>query len=297
METNGIVTSRENAEADRKTSHNIDLQYYYDTEKYLAGLGLHQISKDFRMSSGFWGRDGLTTLSAWGFRNYYPTKSWIKKFQVGLTSNIRKDLYFDKNEHYVELNYQINFPGNTSLMNWVESATEVYEDDIYRCDEFGTYFRSQLLKNVIVHGVQRYGNAVWYEDELQAIKNAYEINLQFKPNANFQSSFSHLRSHYKNRATGKELMDYQIYRNRTTYQLNKYLFLRSTIEYNTYEKELLTDFLVSFTYIPGTVIHIGYGSLYEKIKWNTNQRDYIDADQFLAMERGLFVKASYNWRL
>ncbi|MFW5803735.1 MAG: carbohydrate binding family 9 domain-containing protein [bacterium] len=297
VEANGILTSYTEENKDRIFSHNIDMQYAYDTEKYTAGVSLHQISKDFLMSSGFWGRDGLTTLTAWGFHNIYPQESWIQKFEYGVTSYLRNDLYYNKNEHYVELNYRINLPGNTTFMNWVESATEVYEDDIYRCDEIGAFFRSQLLKDVIVHGVQRYGNGVWYEDELQAVKNTYELTLQFKPNANFQSSFSHVRARYKNKKSGEELMDYQIYRNRTTYQINKYLFLRSTIDYNAYEKELLTDFLVSFTYIPGTVIHIGYGSLYEKTKWNTNQRDYIDADEFLAMERGLFVKASYNWRL
>lgn len=44
-------------------------------------------------------------------------------------------------------------------------------------------------------------------------------------------------------------------------------------------KRLMTDFLASFTYIPGTVIHIGYGSLYEKIKWEAGE--YRNADSFL----------------
>jgi len=41
----------------------------------------------------------------------------------------------------------------------------------------------------------------------------------------------------------------------------------------------MTDFLASFTYIPGTVIHIGYGSLYERIKWEDGE--YRSANRFL----------------
>lgn len=67
------------------------------------------------------------------------------------------------------------------------------------------------------------------------------------------------------------------------------------MEYNSFRKRLMTDFLASFTYIPGTVIHIGYGSLYEKIRWE--EGDYRPSDNFLETQRGFFFKASYLWRL
>jgi hypothetical protein len=57
----------------------------------------------------------------------------------------------------------------------------------------------------------------------------------------------------------------------------------------------VTDLLASFTYIPGTVIHVGYGSLYERIKWEAGE--YTSADRFLETKRGFFFKASFLWRL
>ncbi|MCK7483408.1 MAG: hypothetical protein M0C28_44990 [Candidatus Moduliflexus flocculans] len=42
-----------------------------------------------------------------------------------------------------------------------------------------------------------------------------------------------------------------------TFQLNKYLFLRGIVEYNDFYKRMTLDGLVSFTYIPGTVVHLG----------------------------------------
>ena len=42
-------------------------------------------------------------------------------------------------------------------------------------------------------------------------------------------------------------------------------------------------------------VHIGYGSLYNKTKWEDGL--YVDSDRFLEIKRGLFFKASYLWRL
>ena len=77
--------------------------------------------------------------------------------------------------------------------------------------------------------------------------------------------------------------------------MNKYLFFRAIVEYNAYHQQILTDFLASFLYIPGTVIQLGYGSLFNRVRWDDGA--YVNADSFLETQRGLFFKASYLWRL
>ncbi len=78
------------------------------------------------------------------------------------------------------------------------------------------------------------------------------------------------------------------------FDVNFILFFRAIVEYNSFWKQVMTDFLASFTYIPGTVIHVGYGSLYEKTQWVEGQ--YRPGPNFLETKRGFFVKASYLWR-
>jgi hypothetical protein len=92
-----------------------------------------------------------------------------------------------------------------------------------------------------------------------------------------------------------KIYEYPISRAKLTYQLNKYLFFRGIVEYNNFRKQMLTDFLASFTYIPGTVVHLGYGSLYQKIKWENDS--YVGSDRFLETKRGFFFKMSYLWRM
>ena len=66
------------------------------------------------------------------------------------------------------------------------------------------------------------------------------------------------------------------------------------MEYNDFREALLTDFLASFTYIPGTVMHVGYGSLYERTEWEQDR--FVASDQFSEMQRRFFFKTSYLFR-
>ncbi|MCP4157657.1 MAG: hypothetical protein GY757_58650 [bacterium] len=63
------------------------------------------------------------------------------------------------------------------------------------------------------------------------------------------------------------------------------------------QKKLLTDFLASFTLIPGSVIHLGYGTLHEKKTWYNGT--WVEAPQasFMNMKKGLFLKVSYLIRI
>ncbi|MBN2282227.1 MAG: carbohydrate binding family 9 domain-containing protein [Candidatus Marinimicrobia bacterium] len=298
IESNMIYTQyKEHQNFDN--SYNLDMEYSYDDEKYSFGAGYHDISKNFQMASGLIGRDGIRTFSNFNFRNFYPQESIFQKIQLGLLTDVRRDLYDQKNEYYIELNYELYLPHNTNIMNWVEYATEVYADNVYRMDEFGIFFRTQITKQLSFFALNRTGKGIWYDedDPLQTFRSGTEVEIEFKPSSNFQTSFNAVQSYFENLKSGKLLMDYKIFRNRTTFQINKYLFLRSTIEYNTYEEQVLTDFLVSYTYIPGTVLHVGYGSMFERTTWDSTDKEYRHSEDFLEMDRGLFMKASYNWRL
>jgi hypothetical protein len=56
------------------------------------------------------------------------------------------------------------------------------------------------------------------------------------------------------------------------------------------------DGLVSFTYIPGTVIHLGYGSALEKLEWDEGLEGFAPSSRFHQMQRGFFFKVSYLHR-
>ena len=62
-------------------------------------------------------------------------------------------------------------------------------------------------------------------------------------------------------------------------------------QYDSSQHRVLTDFLASYEFVPGTVFHAGYGGLYEKGFGSVETPD--SRNRYLMINRGLFLKASY----
>ena len=80
------------------------------------------------------------------------------------------------------------------------------------------------------------------------------------------------------------------------YQFNRFFLVRGALRFNDYERSLATDLLASFTLIPGTVVHLGYGSLYENREWQ-KETWQPGNNRLLNMRNSLFFKVSYLWRV
>jgi hypothetical protein len=138
--------------------------------------------------------------------------------------------------------------------------------------------------------------AIYYDPDApyQGDGNRAQAGVQFQPTDQLDFSLSLAYSDFTRRSDKAKIYDYTLLRSFNSFQLNKYLFLRAIVEYNFYYKRMTVDGLASFTYIPGTVIYVGYGTALERIRWNG--ADYEDADRFLETKRGFFFKVSYLWR-
>jgi hypothetical protein len=70
---------------------------------------------------------------------------------------------------------------------------------------------------------------------------------------------------------------------RNTYQFNRQFFLRLISQLDTSKRRILGDVLASYELSPGTVVHVGYGSIL----------DAPEGDRYTPSARALFFKASY----
>jgi hypothetical protein len=155
---------------------------------------------------------------------------------------------------------------------------------------------SQITKQVFMNIFYRFTGSIYYDpsDPFQGYGNRLGAGVQYQPLEKLQFVLSLSYVDFFRESDKVKLYDYTIIRSRNTYQVNKYMFLRAIVEYNSFSKRLTTDLLASFTYIPGTVFYVGYGSALEKLEW-TGQ-DYIGSDRFMETKRGFFFKASYLLR-
>lgn len=138
-------------------------------------------------------------------------------------------------------------------------------------------------------------NAIYYPGSLQGYGNVLVGEIRYLPLEKLHTQLSVTFQDLFDDSDREKIFDYLLLRGRITWQLNRYLFLRSIVEYNDYRESVSTDFLASFTYIPGTVFHIGYGFLSEYREWNG--LEYTESERLNEMKRGFFVKFSYLFRL
>ncbi len=122
------------------------------------------------------------------------------------------------------------------------------------------------------------------------------FGFTFQPIIRLNLNFEFVHNELYRKADSQKSYAVDIVNLHTTYQFNKYFFIRGVVGYDDFQKKLLTGFLASFTLIPGTVVHLGYGSLYEGRTWQNNQWVPYQ-DDLLNVKNSLFVKVSYLWRI
>ena len=95
------------------------------------------------------------------------------------------------------------------------------------------------------------------------------------------------KSSFWEKRGGARLWDYNVLRQRTSYQLSKTLSLRAIVDYNLFYDQVFGSFLVSYVLRPGTVFFFGVDTNYFQNDFRRFQRD----------NYSVFVKFSYWWRV
>ncbi len=282
--------------APRQDGHAFGFDYLYDTRDWNIQLGAQDLSPDFETDAGFLIRNGLTRVRALIAPKFHPRSNVVLQLTPALFTSQLRDKYSDLWETANTLSLGALMIRTTRASLAYSYATEIFLGQKFNTGGWSAQVISQITKQFYVRVTYRDSKAIRYsESPFQGYGKRALATLGYQPSENFNWTLNLTYSDLFRDSTGEKIYDYTIIWNRLIYQVNKYLFFRAIVEYNTYRKQLLTDLLASFLYIPGTVIQLGYGSLYDKIRWKDGA--YVDADRFLETRRGIFFKASYLWRL
>ena len=296
LSLHGFAAFTENAQAPGTTGHALDLNYDHSTRNLEYGVGGYSISADFSTESGYLTRNGVTSIQGYFAPKIYPDAGWLRKITPQLSAAITRDHDSGMSETSGGVVVSGLLKGNTQLRLDLLYSTEIFLGQRFDVSLYRVIFQSWINKKTFFYLAARRGNLIRYTlDPFQGYGNVLALIFRWLPRENIEWETRCSYADLYAKADGSKVYDYTILRNKLTFQLNKYLFFRGIVEYNSYRKALVTDFLASFTYIPGTVIQLGYGSLYEKIRWQGYA--YQPDNHFLEMKRGLFFKASYLWRL
>jgi hypothetical protein len=277
---------------------NYNLMYWVMTKNYRVIAALEHFGTDFRMDSAFIRRTGINHYVLHAMFNFLPKWkkfNWLKRISSINNFALIHDLATGKDDYSINLSLDGRFFKEAFCGIRYFNRREYWKGLQFDQILWIAYGRIQLTKWLRIEGEYHFGDKIYYEGEPPFLGRGTNLFLflHIQPSEKFNQLF--IIQHADLEKDNVKPYDVDIIFSRTTYQFNKNLFLRAMIQYNSFQKLMLTDFLVSFTLVPGTVLHVGYGGIYENRRWQDNNWLYRQGDM-LNLRRSFFAKISYLYR-
>lgn len=291
----GSITE-DGSTAGQQRGRALGLEYLYDTSRLAVTAAVHDVTSGFIADAGFLTRTGLTATSLKVTPKVYPASGWVRRLDPFVGYTTLRDHPSNLFETDATLGFTAIFQRNAAATLQWDDAREVFLGQRFRTDGLRLSGRSQVTRNLAFTGSHWRGKGIRYTaDPFQGHGSQTSLSAVVQPGESLNLTLNWIHADFYRDATDEKVYSYPISRAKLTYQFSHAFFLRAIAEYNGYRRQLLTDFLASYTYIPGTVLYLGYGALAKRQEWENGM--YRPSDHFLDMQRGLFFKASYLWRL
>lgn len=284
--------------APRSRGDAFGLRYNYQTRSVYVETGLQHISPEFRTDLGYVMRTGLLQFPFFAMVTARPRSGFFQRVDAFYWSAHLRDQasgLFETTNFFVVRSFM---PGNSQLRLEGILADEVFAGRRFNRNGWGLRGYSQLTKKLYLEGALRLQRRIFYDEAAPFPGRGASggVGLVYQPSDQLNFGLDLSYADFRRLGGGGRVYEYAILRSRNTFQLNRHLFVRGIAEYNTYYRTITLDLLASFTYIPGTVVYLGYGSLYQKTSWDESRGGWQPGRDFHQDRRSLFFKASYLWR-
>lgn len=302
---NGLYTFSKDPESlEDSQGGALTLTYDYSQKPLDLFFSLEHYEHDFRMDSAYYFRTGIMRFIGYVGPNLYPNSKkipWLKKIKPFIYGYYTHDWVTGRADVFFLTALQFFFSRQGVLRFDYRIINENWAGESFNQREFLMIGRSQVFNWLFLDVIFRAGKRLYYDllDPFLGNQTNISIKAGLQPNAKLAQDFEYTYQQFDRISDGKLIYDLNMLASRTTYQFNKYLFLRALIQYDSYRSVVLTDMLASFTLIPGTVIHLGYGSLHREQHWNEVNSQWVEGvglGKYYQTTRSIFFKASYLYR-
>ena len=268
------------------------VSYSFSDRKYSWSTQVEHYDRGFQMDTAFYNRTGFTSGWAFGELNFYPkdsSKAVIKRFSVFTWNKHGRDEIQDGNERFNMIAIRMNFTRQGFFRIDQGVGREPWMGQLFNSTRTRMNGNVQLFRWLNLSGNFSNGFATFYDrvNPFQGKSRNAGVGFNLQPNQHLSQNVNYSRVRFNRASTGEHIYTVNIVNWRTTYQFNRHFLVRVLEQFDSSRRRLLTDVLASYEFVPGTVFHAGYGSLFER----NGTEDY------RTTSRGLFFKASYLYRL
>ena len=263
---------------------------YYTTRHWSLGGYYMALHPDFQASLGFVNRTDYRNVGAYASYRIYTDKPWLNQVQLRIQAGKRIG-YADRTtqDTWIRPNVQLRLTEFNQVYIEYEAGLERFADIDFKKQQLSIESQFTFLSWMPFNLIFETGDSINYdpEDAFLGFSNIYGVQLTFKPNKRIQLGTDFSKQTFWRTAGGERLWDYNVVRERVTYQFSKTLSFRAIVDYNFFYKEAFGSLLVSWVLRPGTVFFVGLDNNYLRDAYGRLIRD----------NTSVFVKFSYWWRL
>ena len=285
---NMVLTDSETLDNESASGTGGQLSYSYDTKRVGVSGQIERYDRGFRMDTSFINRVGLTRGWQYQGLSFYPDEkryAWLKRVNPFLWIMSADDRVQGGTELWVLPGLRFNFTRQGYLRLDIVRGHETFAQRRFVVGRKFADGGAQVTRWLSVGGTINSGPAVFYDqvDPFQGTRRSINGRIGFQPNPKLNHNVSYSFVHFERRSTGEKVFDVHVVNLRNTYQFTRQFLLRAITQYDSSRRRVLGDFLASYELVPGTVVHGGYGSLWERV----------DPDPYRTTARAFFFKASY----
>jgi len=288
-------------ETDNKIGNGLNALAQYISPKLDAWALYERYDENFQMNSAFIDRIGISRGKLFIGPNFYTHikgLDWIKRIQPWILLKQLRDLGTHMDDSTWAAGVNVYFYGLGVAELSYHNEKEAWQGQNFTQKYVHFWLYGQLLKWLQTQIFFWVGDQIYYDsvDPFMGIGPRGIVEVTLEPIQKLRINPEWLFNYFSRKSNHEKVYFVNVFNVTLTYQFNRYFFLRGALRYDDYEKKLLTDLLASFTLVPGTVLHLGYGSLYENKIWQGNQW-ITGTGHLLNMKNSLFLKLSYLWRI
>ncbi len=270
------------------------------TKKLSTFLVFEHVGDDFRMDSSYLLRNGMRRVMGYVAPSFYPKRTtWLKRLNFMLWGYQVHDYRTLADDYLYFIAMRAYFPKQANLrMDW-RRFSEQWAGRQLKGDYFYLGGQVQLTNSLFFYLSFDAGDRILYDSESPLVGKGFSGQgmVMIQPSGRLALELSVLYEKMDHPISRERLYDVNILRFKSTYQLNRYLFFRGIVQYDSSQKKVISDLLASFTLIPETVLHIGYGSVHEKVDWNEASGVGTGGmGTWYNTKQSFFFKAGYRFR-
>jgi len=276
------------------------LSYNYSTRPLDFSVTSEHYGADFRMDTAFYNRVGIDQETAYLGPNFHPKWAWapwIIKVNPFLYTIITRDNVTGLTDQLYLAALRLNTTRAGSLRLDVQRWREGWMGRYFHKTVYRIQGAAQATSWLNVGGSLRVADDIWYGSPTpyQGHVASASLDTVLQPTDELRLTVNLYRTRMTDPDTGAQVFDVRTTNTQLTYQFNRFFFLRAIARTDTFRRRMLTDYLASFTLVPGTVLFLGYGEVRDKAEWR-EERWQPGGARYETLNRGLFFKLSYLWQ-